>query len=99
MSTNNLQPYGGFTSHGGAYHSDDVRRILAEVHAHYEAQVRRLGGLAQPDDDAGSATSPHEVVSQMRDALQFVVRHHDHLKPGDIVRLRSIIAKAMGTAS
>lgn len=47
-----LRRYDGFTSHGGAYHSDDVRRILADAHAHYEAQVKPLAGLANPDTGA-----------------------------------------------
>lgn len=90
MTTDNLQPYAGFNSHGGAYHSDDVRRILADAHAHYEAQLRPLSGLARPDAD---------TTAQMLDALRFVVQFHDQLTPGDIERLRSIIGMATGGAS
>lgn len=60
-----LQRYHGFTSHGGAYHSDDVRRILADAHAHYEAQIRPLAGLARPD--AGNV--PHVLGDARIDAM------------------------------
>jgi hypothetical protein len=34
---------------GQWYSPDAVRTILADARAHYEAQLRQLGGLAQPD--------------------------------------------------
>jgi hypothetical protein len=34
------------------YTEEQVRAILADAHAHYEAQVRQLGGLARPDTKA-----------------------------------------------
>jgi hypothetical protein len=95
LSASALQPYAGFIAHGGAYHSDEVRRILADAHAHYEAQVRPLGGLAQPDTE----TSPGESAQQMLDALRYVVRFHDGLTPADIARIRSIVDKAAGGAT
>lgn len=70
-STDNLQPYniplpepkpvhvsitqGNRAVVHGTYSADAVRAILADAHAHYEAQVRQLGGLARPDADAPPA--------------------------------------------
>lgn len=64
MSTDRLQPYDaelpepdgtycgsdqrGYAS--GQYTAEKIRSILADAHAHYEAQVRQLGGLARPDE-------------------------------------------------
>lgn len=59
-NTNILQPYGAFPAPDTStdMHMDQrgypaytpvlVQRILAEAHAHYESQVRPLGGLARP---------------------------------------------------
>jgi hypothetical protein len=46
--TDVLQRYGADLS-DWAYSQATVRRMLDEAHAHYEAQVRPLGGLAKPD--------------------------------------------------
>lgn len=84
-----LQPYPADLD-DWAYSQPRVRQMLADAHAHYEAQVRPLGGLAEPDADA---------ASQVLDALRFAVRNHERLTPADIERMRSIIARATGGAS
>lgn len=46
--TDALQRYGADLS-DFSYSQERVRQMLADAHAHYEAQVRPLGGLAMPD--------------------------------------------------
>lgn len=46
-----MQRYGADLS-ALSYSQERVRKMLDEAHAHYEAQVRPLAGLARPDDGA-----------------------------------------------
>jgi hypothetical protein len=48
--TDALQRYGADLS-DFAYSQERVRQMLDDAHAHYEAQVRPLAGLARPDAD------------------------------------------------
>lgn len=52
--TDALQRYGADLS-DFAYSQERVRQMLEDAHAHYEAQVRPLGGLARPDAAAAEA--------------------------------------------
>lgn len=60
-----LQRYGADLS-DWAYSQATVRRMLDEAHAHYEAQVRPLAGLARPD--AGSQALGDARIEAMASA-------------------------------
>jgi hypothetical protein len=60
-----LQRYGADLS-DWAYSQATVRRMLDEAHAHYEAQVRPLAGLAKPD--AGSQALGDARIDAMASA-------------------------------
>jgi hypothetical protein len=49
--TDVLQRYGADLS-DFSHSQERVRKMLDDAHAHYEAQVRPLGGLARPDTKA-----------------------------------------------
>jgi hypothetical protein len=60
-----LQRYGADLS-DWAYSQATVRRMLNDAHAHYEAQVRPLAGLARPD--AGSQALGDARIDAMASA-------------------------------
>ncbi len=59
-----LQRYGADLS-DWAYSQATVRQMLADAHAHYEAQVRPLAGLAAPD----AGTVPQVLGDARIDAM------------------------------
>lgn len=50
-TTDTLQRYGA-DLRDWSYSQERVRKMLDDAHAHYEAQVRPLAGLAKPDTGA-----------------------------------------------
>lgn len=49
--------------------------ILADAHAHYEAQVRQLGGLARPDADPGDAQLIEKLRAELKLAAEVMRRY------------------------
>jgi len=111
MSTNNLQPYSpsddeviGFKQRSRPFNGRwgetlaFCRAILADAHAHYEAQVRQLGGLARPagayhgwcgsiDDEA----TLRRAASVMQDVLRDIADWEDRALANAVEEARASV--------